>query len=234
MFKRRSGLGGLRIFVGPMRREDPATGAGAGGAANGGGAPTATPPAPAPTPTPAPAPVVPAPVDVTQTKEYKEALAKAVADADAKARLGTQDKARNAVLEEIATALGLKPKDVDPAQVGKELADAREENKRLQTRLAVGSAARANGGDEDMVTAWLAHKGLLKDLDPAAADYASRVDAIVKEQVKANPKLAAAGATPPPIVPGASGPGSTGMAGGAGEGGRVVGLGNALAAAQRR
>ncbi len=233
MFKRRSGLGGLRIFVGPMRREDPATGAGAGGAANGGGAPSATPPAPAPVVPPV-APVVPAPVDVTQTKEFKDALAKAAADADAKARLGTQDKARTAVLDEIATALGLKPKDIDPAQIGKELADTRAENARLQTLIAVGAAARANGGDEDMVTAWLSHKGLLKDLDPAAADYATRVDAIVKEQVKANPKLAAAGAAPAPLVPGASGPGSTSMAGGTGEGGRVLGLGNALAAAQRR
>lgn len=231
MFKRRSGLGGLRVIVGPMRREDPATGAGAGGAANGGGAP-AVPPAPV---VPAvPAPVVPVPVDVTQTQEFKAALAKATADADAKARLGTQDKARTAVLDEIAGALGLKPKDVDPAAVGKELADARVENARLTQQIAVGAAARKAGGDEDMVTAWLSHKGLLKSLDPTAANYGSEVERIVTEQIKANPKLAAAGAAPAPLVPGASGPGATGMGGGAGEGGRVLGLGNALAAAQRR
>jgi hypothetical protein len=229
MFKRRSGPGGLRIVRGPALREDPST-AGAGSADNG-GAPSATPPAPgAP---PAAVPVVPA-VDVTQTKEYKDALAKAVADADAKARLGTQDKARTAVLDEIATALGLKPKDIDPAQIGKELAETRAENARLQQQLAVGAAARANGGDEDMVTAWLSHKGLLKDLDPTAADFTDKVAAIVKDQVSKNPKLAAAGAAPPAIVPGASGPGSTGMAGGAGENKRVLGLGAALSAAQRR
>jgi hypothetical protein len=233
MFKRRGGLGGLRIVRGPVLREDPATGAGAGGAANGGGG---VPPAPAPAPAPAapPAPVVPPVVDVTQTKEFKDALAKAAADADAKARLGTQDKARTAVLDEIATALGLKPKDIDPAQIGKELADTRAENARLQQQIAVGAAARKAGGDEDMVNAWLSHKGLLSALDPTAANFASEIERIVTEQIKQNPKLAATPAAAPPIVPGASGPGAGGMAGGSGEGGRVLGLGSALAAAQRR
>lgn len=230
MFKRRSGLGGLRISVGPMRREDSATGAGAGGAADNGGAP-ATPPAPPATP-----PAVPAvpPVDVTQTKEYKEALAKATADAEAKVRAGTKANAQKEIFETLAAALGQKPAEINVETIGKELADARAENARLNQQIAVGVAARKAGGDEDMVTAWLAHKGLLKTLDPAAANFGSEVERIVTQAIKDNPKLAAAAGTPAPLVPGASGPGSTGMGNGSNEGGRVLGLGNALAAAQRR
>lgn len=225
MFKRRSGLGGLRIVSGPMRRDDPATG-GAGGAdasaGGGGAAPAATPPVATAGATP------PVAVDVTTTPEFKAALAKAAADADAKARLGTAEKARTSVLDEIATALGLKPKDVDPAAVGKELADARVENARLTQLITVGAAARKAGGDEDMVTAWLAHKGLLKALDPAAADYASKVEAIVVEQIKANPKLAGGTTAPPPLAPGAQGAAGRGMASGAGAGGAMPSMREAI------
>lgn len=227
MFKRRSGLGGLWISVGPMRRDDPATG-GAGGAdptaGGGGAAPAATPPV-VPAATGSTPPVA---VDVTTTPEFKAALAKAAADADAKARLGTAEKARTSVLDEIATALGLKPKDVDPAAVGRELADARVENARLTQLITVGAAARKAGGDEDMVTAWLAHKGLLKTLDPAAADYASKVETIVTEQIKANPKLAGGTTAPPPLAPGAQGAAGRGMAGGAGAGSAMPSMREAI------
>jgi hypothetical protein len=178
-------------------------------------------------------PVTPA-IDVTQTPEYKAAVAKAAADADAKARLGTAEKARQSVMDELATALGLKPKDVDPAAVGAELAEARKEIVTLRTDAAVSTAARKLGGDEDMVTAWLSHKGKLKDLDPAASDFAGKVEAIVKAEIEANPKLKSAAPAAPPAAPGTLGASSTGMAGGAGEGNRTLGLGSALAAAQRR
>lgn len=235
MFKRRSGLGGLRIITGPMRREDPATG-GAGGAdpaaGGGGGAPAATPPAAGTAAPPAPA-GTPAPADVTQTPEFKAAVAQAKADADAKARTGSKDAARNEVLDQIATALGIKPKEVDPAAIGAELAKAREENASLKIQIAVGAAARSNGGDEDMVHAWLAHKGKLKGLDPAAADYSTKVEELVKAEIEANPKLKAAGPAVA-VTPGASGASSTSMGGGAGGSGRVLGLGNALNAAMRK
>lgn len=230
MFKRRSGPGGLLIVRGPSLRTAPVDDPGAGGAASGGGAAPVTPPAP---PAPAAAPVA-AVVDVTTTKEYKEALAKATADIEAKARLGTKASAQKEIFDSLAAALGQAPATIDPAVIGKELADTRAENARLQQQIAVGSAARANGGDEDMVTAWLSHKGLLKDLDPTAADYVTKVDTIVKAQIAANPRLAGATTAPPPVVPGNSGAGSAPMAGGAGESTRVLGLGNALAAAQRR
>lgn len=217
MFKRRSGLGGLTIVRGPMRREDPATGAGAGGtgaaAGGSGGAPApVTPPAPAAPP----AAGAPPAVDVTQTPEYKAAVSAAKAEAEAKARTGSKENARNDVLAEIATALGLKPKDVDPAQVGAELAAARTENASLKAQLEIGRAARKLDADEDTVAAVLTHKGALKDLDPTAADYGTKVEAAVKAAVEANPRLKN---TPgaPVTRPGTNGPASGGMGNGANE-----------------
>jgi hypothetical protein len=216
MFKRRSGLGGLTIVRGPMRRDDPATGAGAGGtgaaAGGGGGAPApVTPPVAAP-----PAAGTPPVVDVTQTAEFKAALKQAQADAEAKARTGSKENARNDVLSEIATALGLKPKDVDPAQVGQELAAARTENASLKAQLEIGKAARKLDADEDTVAAVLTHKGALKDLDPTAADYGAKVEAAVKAAVDANPRLKNTPGTPA-RTPGTSGPAAGGMGNGAGD-----------------
>jgi hypothetical protein len=155
-------------------------------------------------------------VDVTQTPEFKAAVAKAAADADAKARLGTQEKARASVLDELAQHLGLKPKDVDPAQIGQELAAARVENASLRSQLEIGKAARKLDADEDTVAAVLTHKGALKDLDPTAADYSSKVEAAVKAAVEANPRLKNTPGTPA-RTPGTSGPAAGGMGGGAGE-----------------
>jgi hypothetical protein len=215
MFKRRSGLGGLTVFIGPMRREDPATGAGAGGAGTGagggGGAPVPVVPPVAP-----PAPGAPPVVDVTQTPEFKAAVAAAKSEAEAKARTGSKENARNDVLSEIATALGLKPKDVDPAQVGQELAAARTENASLKAQLEIGRAARKLDADEDTVAAVLAHKGALKDLDPTAADYGSKIEAAVKAAVEANPRLKNTPGTPAPR-PGTNGPAAGAMGGGANE-----------------
>lgn len=234
MFKRRAGLGGLRTFVGPMRRDDPATG-GAGGAdaaAGGGGGTPPAPPAPAPgTP---PTPPAAGATDVTQTPEYRAAVAKAAADADAKARLAAKDNARQELLKELGTALGMAPaKATDPAQVAQEAAALKAENAELRAKLAVGDAARKHDADADMVTAMLAHKGLLKGLDPAAADYASKVEALVKAEVEGNPKLKN-GTAAPTLTPGNSGPAAGGMGRGAGEQGARPGLHDAIAAAMKR
>jgi hypothetical protein len=192
---------GLRTR-GPMLRTAPVDG-GAGGAdptLGGGGAPaaTATPPA-----------------DLLKDPAVQAAIAKATADAEAKARLGTKENGKKEALEELKNALGpilgLKPAEVDPAALGAQLAEARESNAKLMTEVAVGRSARVAGGDEDMVTAWLSHKGLLKGLDPAAADFADKVDALVKAQIEANPKLKAGDVAPvaPVVTPTAAGANDT-------------------------
>lgn len=210
---------------GPMRRTAPVEG-GAGGAdptAGGGGAPVVP---PAPVPPAGTAPTVP---DVLADPAVKAAIAKATSDAEAKARTGSKENARKEAVAEIqaaiAAALGTAPATVDPSALGAELAAARAQNNQLLRERAIGSAARVAGGDEDLVTAWLAHKNQaeLKALDPAAADFATKVEALVKAQIEANPKLKAGPAAPvaPVVTPGRQGAASTGTAGGAAEGGRL-------------
>jgi len=75
-----------------------------------------------------------------------------------------------------------------------------------------------------MVTAWLAHKcaAEMKALDPAAADFSTKVDALVKAQIEANPKLKAGDPAPaaPPVTPGRQGPAGTSTAAGANDSAR--------------
>lgn len=204
---------GLR-HRGPALRTAPVEGSpgGADPTAGGGGAPAAP-----------PAPGAPAPADPLKDPAVVAALAKATADAEAKARLGTKENGKKEALEELKNALapllGLKPAEVDPAALGAELAAARAANAQLITEAAVGRAARVAGGDEDMVTAWLAHKcgAEMRALDPTAADFAGKVDALVKAQIEANPKLKAGDAAPvaPVVTPGRQGAASTSTAGGA-------------------
>lgn len=225
MFKHR----GLRVR-GPMLRTAPVEG-GAGGAdpsAGGGGAPAQ------PVPTP-PAPAAASPLD---DPAVKAAIAKATADAEAKARLGSKENGKKEALEELKNALGpllgIAPKDVDPAALGAELATSKALANRLLTERAVEKAARAAGGDEDMVTAWASHKGLLKGLDPAAADFATKVAELVKAEIEANPKLKAGDVAlvVPAVTPGRQGAASTATRTGAGESGRPSlndALGSAMA-----
>lgn len=160
------------------------------------------------------APAAPNPLD---DPAVKAAIAKATADAEAKARLGTKENGKKEALEELKNALGpilgIKPAEVDPAALGAQLAESKGVIAKLTTDIAVGRAARAAGGDEDMVTAWLAHKGLLKNLDPAAGDFETKVADLVKTQIEANPKLKAS--DPAPVTPGRQGPGSSSTASGA-------------------
>lgn len=174
------------------------------------------------------APVTPAPAAADPLKDpaVQAAIAKATADAEAKARLGTKENGKKEALEELKNALapilGMKPAEVDPAALGAELAEMKAANAKLVTEAAVGRSARLAGGDEDMVTAWLSHKGLMKGLDPTAAGFAEKVDSLVKAQIEANPKLKAGDVAPvtPPITPGRQGAASSSTAGGANDGGR--------------
>lgn len=87
---------------------------------------------------------------------------------------------------------------LDPAQLTEQLTKTQLENRTLKIERALDKAARNHKADEDLLVAWLAHKGQLKDLDPASDDFASQLDELVAEAVKKNPKLKAdTGPTPP-------------------------------------
>lgn len=59
----------------------------------------------------------------------------------------------------------------------------------LQIERALDKAAAKAGADTDLLDAVLARKGSLKELDPSAKDFTSKLDALVKAELDGNPKL---------------------------------------------
>lgn len=103
------------------------------------------------------------------------------------------EKASQAQLDAIAKALGLKPADADPVKLAEELAKAQTASRTSQVELAVHRLAGKKGIDAD-AEALLDSRGFaaaVADLDPSASDFASKVEAAIKDAVKANPKLKA-------------------------------------------
>lgn len=92
------------------------------------------------------------------------------------------------VLDPEAKAAGAK---LDPAQLTEQLTKTQVENRTLKIERALDRAARHHKADEDLLVAWLAHKGRLNDLDPTSDDFAAQLDEMVAEAVKKNPKLKA-------------------------------------------
>ena len=195
---------------------------------------TGAPAAPAPAPAEPAAPVaVPAAFDPAsapaEVKAYIDAERRRIAsDEAAKARLGSKATARAETLEEIAKALGLKPGEVDPAEVARQLDAARGETRQLKIDRALDRAARALKADEDLVGAVLARTGKLADLDPTAVDFEDKIKALVEEAVTANPRLKLE-ITPAPVAPGGQAPVNGGFNGQPAAGARLP-LAQAIAA----
>jgi hypothetical protein len=174
----------------------------------------------------------PAELSPAARKWLEGQLAKGRADADAKARTASKDNARAEVTKAIADALGITPKEVDPAEVARQLTQAQSEARTLKIDRAIDRAARAAGADEDLVGAVLARKGALAKLDPSADDFDKRVADLVRAEVDGNPRLKLV-ADPEPPKPAAKG--ATGnFSGGSGEKGKRPGLTEAIAGAIRR
>lgn len=193
MFVRRGSKAYLRTAPGGP---EPITGAPEGGA---------VPTAPAPVAPPAVAaafdpesPAVKAYLDKVLAKER----ARIAAEEGGRARDTARAGARNDALSEIATALGLKPAEVDPAKVAADLTQAQAEARSLKIDRAIDRAARAAGADEDLVGAVLMRAGKLAGLDPSADDFATKTKALVDEAVAANPRLKLE-TTPAPAAQGA-------------------------------
>lgn len=182
--------------------------------------PNPTPPAdPAPVVPGQPAPVVP-PAPTTPpafdpsalSPEVKAYLASETARirAEEAGRERTTSKA-NAAAEaraELLKQLGA-PADAKPEDVAAQLAAERAERRAERVANSVERAANKAGADDELVAAYLAGKGRLKDLDPAAADFGDKVKALIDQALTEKPSLKTAGSAPVVTPPGGSGPGST-------------------------
>jgi hypothetical protein len=155
------------------------------------------------------------------------------AEKAAKERAQTAEQKHKDALDAIAVALGLKP---DPktdtaamaAQTAKERDDANAVARAKTVELEVFRRAGKAGGDPDSLLDSRTFLARLAVLDPAASDFAEKVEAAIKDAIKENPKLAATAAQ------GGQGPARqgtdvTGSSGGGKQ--RTQGLGASVAAA---
>jgi hypothetical protein len=179
-------------------------------------------PAPADPPAdPAPANDDPAPTDPpadpdkpeTFSREYVEKLRRENAAAREKAKTdatAAADKARDELAQSIGKALGLvkddetvKPEDL-LAQAQADRQTAIDEANAGKRDLAVLRNADKHGANTDELLDSAAFNRKLAALDPSADEFASQVDALIKETVDGNPGKFKR-VTPPPS-PGSSTP----------------------------
>ena len=127
----------------------------------------------------------------------------------------TAETAAQERVNKILEAAGIKTAEepLDAAKLTEQLSAKDQSIRNLTVERALDKAARKAGADEDLLDAVLTRKGALAGLDPSATDFAQQLDALVKAEVDANPKLKAARAA------GASGIEQTG---GTGEQGQIT------------
>lgn len=103
------------------------------------------------------------------------------------------EEAQKALTQSIGKALGLVKDDeqTDPAKLTEQLTATQSENKLLKIERAAEKAARKAGADVEALLDSRTFATKLGGLDHAADDFASKLDALVKETVDANPKLKA-------------------------------------------
>jgi hypothetical protein len=181
-------------------------------------------PVPAPPADPAPAPGAPAaPTDVSQlpdwaqkmiTETRKEAGDHRVKLRDAEAAAKTAQAAAQeaaskhaAMLDTIAKGLGLKDDDSppDPAKLAEQLTAAQAETARkdaekreADVKLAVYMAAGNHEANAVALVDSLSFQRSVKDLDPAADDFADRIGEAITKAIETNPLYKV---TPPKAEP---------------------------------
>src|SRR5690606_22978738 len=128
---------------------------------------------------------------------------------------------QQAILDNIAQALGLKKADEDPQKVAEkltaELTSTRDELRQARVELAVYKAASRHGGDPDALLDSRSFLRAVAQLNPGDDGFADAIADAIKDAIKANPKLAAQPApekaAPPPRsggeMPGAPARGTT-------------------------
>lgn len=113
------------------------------------------------------------------------------------AKQAAADEAKQQLAQEIGKALGLvkgneKP---NPDELAKQVAEAQNTARQTSVELAVYKTASKHSGDPDALLDSRAFLAKVKDLDPTANDFASKVDEAIKSAVAENPKLKAVQAT---------------------------------------
>lgn len=73
--------------------------------------------------------------------------------------------------------------DDDPQE---KLSALEQENRKLKFERTLSSVSRKHNADDELLSAYLSHKGLLKDVDPNDTE---KISSIVQETVKSNPRL---------------------------------------------
>jgi hypothetical protein len=101
---------------------------------------------------------------------------------------------RQETMDAIAKALGLKGDD-DPAKAAQTAAEERDAAKSVAKNLAVENAvlrmANKQGANPESLTDSRAFMRQLEAIDPAADDFAEKVEEAIKTALKANPALKA-------------------------------------------
>ncbi|WP_327169557.1 hypothetical protein [Streptomyces subrutilus] len=130
------------------------------------------------------------------TKELEDARKEAgKARTDAKKQAAEEAKA--SLVQELGKALGLVKDDdkdaapPDPAKLTAEIERATAAHRQTATELAVFKGASKHGADPDSLTDSRAFMAKLAKLDPAADDFAKKVNEAIKAAVADNPKLKA-------------------------------------------
>lgn len=109
-------------------------------------------------------------------------------------------------LEGFAKVLGLQQDDpaaqLTPEQLTEQLTDARDSHRKTQVELATFRRALKAEADADALLDSREFTDKIHALDPAADDFASRVDQLITEAVEANPaRFKAAGQVPAAQTP---------------------------------
>jgi hypothetical protein len=165
----------------------------------------ADPPAPAPEPVVAPAFD---PSDISTLPVQAQAYIKAlrVENSTNRTKATAADTARQETMDAIAKALGLKGDD-DPAAAAKTAAEERDAAKTVAKNLAVENAilrmAAKQGANPESLTDSRSFMRQLEAIDPAADDFAEKVEGAIKAALEGNPALKAQGA--PVVAPARSG-----------------------------
>lgn len=132
-------------------------------------------------------------------------------NADRRTKLSTAEQAQQDAIRALAKAAGIElpgEQAPDPAALTEQLTAAQQAQRQTAVELAVYRTAAKHSGDADALLDSRSFLTAVAKLDPAADDFAAKVDAAIKTAVDSNPKLKAGRA------PGASG---ADHAGGAGE-----------------
>jgi len=174
-----------------------------------------TEPTPEPTPTPTPTPADPPPAEPKPTEwdgkieSLPDGVQKIIADLrneNASSRTQAKEQAakeaEKAILDKLLAAFGKTPEGGDQPPTVEELTKQLTETtttsetnaadaKAARVELALFKASIKHDADPDLLTAVLAHKGKLGDLDPSADNFTESLDELVKKAVEENPKLKA-------------------------------------------